>query len=132
MLLGASLQLVEMSITASLPGNKRRGYIVALRGIRARISLTPVAAAKVRGKLGFAQSLPLGHFGRAVLREFSARQYTKSTGPRFPPTDEMKETIQWWASWLRVAKPRTVSLHPATGSGVYRCGGLGAYRSSAF
>ena len=53
-----------------------------------------------------------GKFGRALLREFSARQYAKSPGHRSPLTVELRETIDWWASWLPIATPRTVLLRP--------------------
>ena len=65
--LGASLQIGKRSIAASSPGKKRMGYVAVLRGILARNSLTPAAAAKVRGKLGFAQPLMFGKFGRSLL-----------------------------------------------------------------
>ena len=53
-----------------------------------------------------------GKFGRALLREFSARQYTRALGPRFPLSVELRETILWWADWLPKASPREVNLRP--------------------
>ena len=111
-LLGATIQITRTSITASLPEKKRRDYVAMLRGALARNSLSPAAAARLRGKLGFAQSLMFGKFGRALLHEFSARQYTKAFGPRFPLTVELRETLEWWADWLPNAIPREVTLRP--------------------
>ena len=111
-LLGAAIQINQTSITASLPEKKQRDYIAVLRGILARNSLTPAAAARVRGKLGFAQSLMFGKYGRALLHEFSARQYTSALGPKFPLTVELRETITWWADLLPRANPRAVKLRP--------------------
>ena len=90
-----------------------------LRGILARDSLTPAAAAKVRGKLGFALSLMFGKFGRALLHEFTARQYTKAKGPKFPLAVELRETIEWRARWLPDAIPREVVTRPGPPVVVY-------------
>ena len=46
------------------------------------------------------------------MRGFSARQYANMEGDRFPLTDELKQTIQWMASRLPVATPRTVLPRP--------------------
>ena len=87
-------------------------YVAALGIDRARKSLTPAAAAKVRGELGFAQPLMFGKFGRALFREFPASQYTKAFGARFPLTVELRGAIDWWAMWLHDATPRGVALRP--------------------
>ena len=94
LLLGAAIQVGQSPITASLPEKKRNDYMAVLRGILAGNSLTPAAAAKVRGKLGFAQPLMFGKFGRAPLHEFLSRQYSKAVGHRFPFAEELRETAQ--------------------------------------
>ena len=94
-------------------------YVAALGIDRARKSLTPAAAAKVRGELGFAQPLMFGKFGRSLLREFSARQYAKAFGPRFPLTVELRETIDWWEIWSPDATPREDALRSPPPAVVY-------------
>ena len=112
-LLGASARIEGSPIVASLPEKKRRGNVALLRGVLGRKSLSPAEAVKVRGKLGFAQYLVFGKFGRALLREFPARQYSKTQGPRFPPSIELGGgALKWWADWMPVAVPRSVRMRP--------------------
>ena len=111
-LLGASIQLGRRHVSASLTEKRKTDYVALLKNILRRNSLSPEAAAKIRGKLGFAQSLMFGKYGRAILHEFSARQYSSMKGPTFPLSPALVETIQLWVSTLPATKPRTVSLTP--------------------
>ena len=118
-LLGASIQLGDRCVTASLAEKRKTDYTALLKNILRRNSLSPAAAAKIRGKLGFAQSLMFGKYGRALLHEFSARRYSSMRGPTFPLSPALAEAIQWWIATIPATKPRTVSLTPPVPIVVY-------------
>lgn len=84
LLLGAEISLRVLSVEASLPDKKRVEISEELAKILVRKTLTPAEAAKLRGKLGYAQSLMFGRWGRAMLSPFSDRQYSLRPG-RFHP-----------------------------------------------
>ena len=125
-LLGADVLIRPECVEASLPDQKRVVLIEDLRKILAAGRLPPAAAAKIRGRLGFAQSLMFARIGRAHLSPFSDRQYTKVSGTRYPLNSDLREVIQWWIAVLGIQVPRRVAFDhtaqvllytDATGSG---------------
>ena len=75
-ILEATLQLGGDLVTDSLTKQRTEDYIGLLKGIIRRKNLSPAVAAKVRGKLGFAQSMLFGKYGRPSLYDFAARRYS--------------------------------------------------------
>ena len=55
-IIGASIHLGADLVTASIAAKRVEDYVGVLKGIIRRNNLSPVAAAKIRGRLGFAQS----------------------------------------------------------------------------
>ena len=118
-LLGAQVTVSEGFCEASLPDRKRLATAHDLEVILKGGRLTPAQAAKVRGRLGFSQSLFFGRVGRALLGPFSDRQYTAATGTHHPLTDDIREALQWWIQCLERATPRRVSFNPQSPVLVY-------------
>ena len=104
-LLGADLSIMSKWITARLPERKRKDLINELNQTLQNGTLTPAQAAKLRGKLGFSQSLMFGRLGRAILAPLSTRQYSKNPGRAHPLNAELKECINWWIPALSNATP---------------------------
>ena len=91
---------------ASLPGHKRVSPIEDITVVIKSGHLAPGHSAKLRGRLGFAQSLLFGKFGRVMIRPIPNRQYSRATSGRHPPNAELREVLPWWASVLRNASER--------------------------
>ena len=107
-LLGATVTLMNECVEATLPRKKRNELIHDLRQILMKGALSPAAAGKIRGRLGWAQSLLFGRFGRAHPAPFTARQYSKSNG-RVPISTELREVLTWWIAMLSNPVPRRIS-----------------------
>ena len=75
-LLGASIDVGGRQVSAASTSKHKSDYVALLRGVLDLGALTPVAAADIRGKLGFAQSLLFGAFGRAKMQDITTRQYS--------------------------------------------------------
>ena len=118
-LLGAPIRIGRTEVTSQLTKRKLDDYIAHLKNVIRRDQLSPAASAKVRRKLGFAQSLTFGKFGPALLHESSARQYSQIRGPAFPLSECIRETIQWWIEALPVARPRSIPFVPSEPAVVY-------------
>ena len=106
-LLGAQITFASDFVEAALPRRKAVDLIHDLRPVLQRGSLSPAQAAKLRGRLGWAQSLFFGRFGRARLAPFSARQYASISGKARLPT-ELAEVIPWWMAHLDAPAPRRI------------------------
>ena len=76
-LIGADILIPDDVITARLPERKKAELLNKLKQVLAKGTLAPAQAAKLRGRLGYSQSLMFGRFGRALMTEFDARQYSK-------------------------------------------------------
>ena len=76
-LLGAQVTLSRVFAHASIPRPKASKIIDEINDILKANTLSPAQAAKLRGKLGFAQSLLFGRFGRALLKPIAERQYSQ-------------------------------------------------------
>ena len=111
-LLGAQILFAPGMIKATLPVNKRLKYTTELRAILARNALGPAEAAKIRGKLGYAQTLFFGRVGRSLLRPFSVRQYDSAASSSTKLPQGLKDVIPWWIAQLGCAKPRMVCTRP--------------------
>ena len=111
-LLCADIMISDDTITARLPERKRNELLNELRQVLTKGTLTPAQAAKLRGRLGYSQSLMFGRFGRALMTEFTARQYSKNKTRFHPITDEIREAIKWWIGILCSTVPRKLALNP--------------------
>ena len=110
-LLGANVTIAGHVVTAKLATRKRNEYRAALTSILAGNRMAPSIAAKTRGKLGFAQSMCFGRYGRAMLHDLTMRQYATIGKPKYWITSELRESLQWWLSTLGTARPRELPLH---------------------
>ena len=109
-LLGAQIDVHLGSISASLPSQKASALISDLEAVARRGRLTPDAAANLRGRLGFAQSLLFGRVGRAHLAPFSDRQYSRTECTRYPLNEDLRDAIRRWVKTLKSPVPRSVSF----------------------
>ena len=111
-LLGAEITITFKWLTARLPDRKRKDLVNELKQCLVNGQLTPAQAAKLRGRLGFIQSLLFGRTGRALMNAFTARQYSKTKGRPHPLNDELKLSLNWWVHALQNAEPRRTLLKP--------------------
>ena len=118
MLLGAEVRLSRGFIHATLPPQKVSAILDEILDILKRNTLTPAHASKLRGKLGFAQSLLFGRFGRAMLKPLAERQYS-TTRKRAPLTTNLRAALEWWSAALKRPTPRLVPLRPIRPCVVY-------------
>ena len=81
--------------------------------------LTPAQAAKLRGRLGFSQSMLFGRTGRALLNSSSERQCSKVTGRFHPLNEGIILSLNWWLHALEYAEPRRTMLAPPKPALVY-------------
>ena len=107
-LLGAELAFDTFEFTARLPTRRRDDLMNDIRKILAYDQLNPAQAAKLRGRLGFSQSLLFGKVGRALLQPLTNRQYSRAPGRSHPLSEDLAEALRWWLSALECAKPRTI------------------------
>ena len=106
-LLGAALTLGDHRVTAALPERRKLDLVCELRSILSANKLSPGRAAKIRGKLGFAQSLLFGRMGRAHLAPLSARQYCRYPIQGWTLDPQLREILSWWIAVIPNAKPRS-------------------------
>ena len=132
---GSNAPIETDLITASLTKQRTDDYVGLLGGIVRMKNPAQAAAAELRGKLGFAQSMICGKYGRAMLREFPARQYSampfnsyarpptvglgpliysnygdqRTNGPlkghSFPAPADLAGAIYWWVDALLITRP---------------------------
>ena len=107
-LLGSSISLAETYAGDALPSRKTKDLSHDLRATLQRDVLAPSQAAKFRGRLGWAQSLHVGRFGRAMLQLPPCRQYSKLDG-RLHLSDDLMDVIQWRLSAIACTTPRRIS-----------------------
>ena len=107
-LLGADIALTAEGIHASFPDRKRHDLLNDLKQVLKYNQLNPAQAAKLRGRLGFAQSFVFGKLGRALLHPLTARQYSQLPGRNHPLNEELNESLRWWIALLTRNSPRTV------------------------
>ena len=119
LLLGADIHIKISEITATLPDRKRTDIVTELRKILERNNLTPAEAAKMRGRLGYAQSLLFGRAGRAMLAPFAERQYSARPGRSHPLSVDLRETIPWWIAVIGRLIPRRIPFLPIPHMVVY-------------
>ena len=81
--------------------------------------LNPGQAAKLRGRLGFSQSLLFGKMGRALLQPLAQRQYSKRLGRSRPLTEDLSDTLSWWITAIENAPPRSIPYRMAKPSVCY-------------
>ena len=74
LLLGAAISIRPDCATASLHGCKRDVRIPDIQKILRPVNLPPGFAAKLLGRLGFAQLLMFGKFGRVILQRLTNRK----------------------------------------------------------
>ena len=117
-------------MAAVLPTRKAKDLVNELQQISQKGNLTPAHAAKIRGRVGFSQSLLFGRFGRALSYAFTARQYSKLSCRFRPLNDELKEAIDWRIGALSGPTPRKILFNLPRPTLVYvdaaGCGHAGA------
>ena len=112
-LLGATITFEQDGVIAVLPECMRNALIYDIEGILANGKLTPGQAAKIRGRLGFAQSLMFGKFGRVQLQPFTNRQYSRALRSAHAIDGEIRDVIPWRVHVLRkVSAMRTMTPGP--------------------
>ena len=77
LLLGANIYLQQRYILVELPHRRASALIRDLEDILKQNELSAANAAKLRGRLGFIQSLMFGRFGKALLQPITQRRYTR-------------------------------------------------------
>ena len=129
-LMGAFVSIKDDFVTAALPLERRDALISDIQEILRSGNLTPGQAAKLRGRLGFAQSMLFGKFGRVLLQPITNRQYSRATKGVHPLKDELREVLPWWPTALRNACGRRTWFRGPRPAVVYvdaaGCGHLGA------
>ena len=85
-LLGAQVAISPNAVEISMMEKKKQELIADLAHVLQARKLTPAGTAKLRGRLGFAQSCFYGKFGRAHLAPFSDRQFSKVNKGGFSST----------------------------------------------
>ena len=125
-LLGASVTLGHEFLEAIAPADRKHALLVELKAVLSSGKLTPSGEAKIRGRLGYGQSLMFWRMGRAHLAPFPERQYEKFTKGAWKLSTSLREVIAWWIANISSSVPRRISprrLHPlilyadAAGSG---------------
>ena len=111
-LLGPEVQISDETITARLPDRGKRELLNELNQIPTKGAPTPAQSAKLRGRLGYSQSLLFGGFGRGLLADFTAMRYSDDTTRFHPITDQMRQAIKRRAGIPKSTVPRRVSLVP--------------------
>ena len=118
LLLGANISLEKRFIRVELPTLKAQALIRDMELILKDNSLSSTDAAKLRGRLGFSQSLLFARFGKALLQPITRRQYTNF---RKKPllNAELRYCMKWWVATLKNPTPRIVPLQPMPTIAVY-------------
>ena len=106
LLLGAQVTICPDFVSAALPLKRRGDLVEEVQRVLAADALTPGQAAKLRGRLGFAQSLMFGKYGRALLQPLTNRQYSRAVRGEHTSNQELREVLPWWAAVLRNAAGR--------------------------
>ena len=111
LLLGAEVTIAHDFAAASLPQKRRGALITDIQNILFTNKLSPGQAAKLRGRLGFSQSLMFGKYGRVLLQPITNRQYSRSINGQHASNKELREVLPWRASVLRNASERRTWFH---------------------
>ena len=109
-MLGAQVTFTAEGVSAALLENKRDILVTDLEKIIEAGTLTPGQAAKMRGRLGFAQGLMFGKFGRVQMQPFTNRQYSRALKGPHLLNGELREVIPWWVHVLRNIAPRQTMM----------------------
>ena len=112
-LLGSHVRVTSEYAECVLPDRKRSGILLDLENVLRANRLTPAQAAKLRGRLGFAQSLFFGRVGRALLGPIGDRQYSKAWWSRHPLGEDLTASLRWRVANLEAALPRRISPPPS-------------------
>ena len=104
---GARVGISEKFIEAPLPKRDAGCLIHDLRYVLQRGTPSPAQVAKLRGGLGWAQSLFFGRFGRALLAPLTARQYASLSG-KATLSAELADVIPWRVARLGDPIPRRI------------------------
>ena len=109
-ILGATVSLGSFFLEACLPTGRKRLLVVYLKQVLPKGVLTPGEAPKLRGRLGYAQSLMFGRLGRARLQPFSDRQYSKLRHGSWELSSDLREVLAWRIANLETSAPRRVNF----------------------
>ena len=118
MLLGAQVTLPRGFAHSSIHLSKATKIIEETKDIIKANTISTSRSSKLRGELGFAQSLVFGLFGRALLKPIAERQYSL-VRKRARIRTKLTVSLTRWASSLKDPEPRTVPLRPVRPFVVY-------------
>ena len=93
--------------SASLPTRRKTDLMNDIRQILQYNQLNPAQASKLRGGIGFSQSLLFGKVGWALLQPLTQRQYSKTTGRAHPLSGELAGALKWRLAALESAPVRS-------------------------
>ena len=96
-LLGALIELTRDAFCATARPGRIPKICSHIAPTLQRDCLTPAAASKLRGRLGFYTSLLSGKLGRGTMGPLIARQYRQRNNKRTP---ELTRNLLWWHSAL--------------------------------
>ena len=109
-LLGARISFRPGRVDASPPPVPKREELArGLKQLRPSGVLGPAAAAKMRGRLAYFQTLVFGRAGRAQLQPFTERQYSARATAQTVLSPSLKEAIPWWIAMVESSQRRQVS-----------------------
>ena len=106
-LLGTDVAFLKNAIrtrSADERARKLRGHVAPALYTNC---LTPDAASKLRGRLGFSTSLLIRKLGRGMMGQLIRRQY--GANAYFPPS-ELTRNLLWWRNAIGALRPRSIPL----------------------
>ena len=98
------MPLHDTHVQAEVRSDRRERLKTLIMDALTADCLSPAAASKLRGKLGFYSSLLAGKLGRGMMGPLIRRQY-RFRGTNLSP--ELKRNLVWWYSALGNLRPRT-------------------------
>ena len=114
-LLGADVTIFPTGIRAKASDQRVCRLQEHIAWVLRNGTLTPAAASKLRGKLGFFTSLLMGKLGRGMMGPLIAQQYNRHSSTVSTP---LRRSLLWWYRAVALLTPRLTpfSLQPPFGA----------------
>ena len=114
-LLGADVALLKNAIRTRATDERARALRDHVAQALRTNCLTPDAASKLIGRLGFPTSLLMEKLGRGMMGPLIRRQYGSKA---YLLTSELKRNLLWWHNAIGALHPRSIpiTLLPPTGA----------------
>ena len=103
-LLGADVSVHDTHVRAEIRTGRKDKLKAHISHVLQSNCLTPAAASKLRGKIGFYSSLLAGKLGRGMMVPLISRQYKQRETSLNPA---LTRCLVWWHSALGNLSPRT-------------------------